>query len=215
VGLGGVALVVVVLLVLWIRNDDSAPSSAPGEQSTRSSEAVLASPTHGPLCDALPLVDDPGGPEAIASLTADEALTWIPVLTRFEAATRAAGLTEELRNTEGVTILAPTDDAFARTLSDETWDSLILFRQDELRMLLDSHLVEPAMSVDELVRAGTVTALGGDVLSSEAAGAEVRLGGRATAVCADYRVANATIHVIDQVLGELPPPAPPEDPSSG
>ena len=170
---------------------------------------------HGPLCAALPAGDDPGNPDALAELDASVALTWIPVLTIFEAGTRASGLTTELADADGVTILAPSDDAFLLALSQETLDELIISRHDELRELLDAHIVDGAMTVEDLVDAGSVTTRSGNTVVIEAAGDEARLDGRAATVCSDYRVANATIHVVDGVLGELPAPAEPAGPAHG
>lgn len=193
--------VVAVIAVAAARRSDvaDAPSESGG--------------VHGPLCDALPSGDDPGSPAAIAELDASVALTWIPVLTVFEAGTRAAGLTSELAESGGITILAPSDDAFLLAMTQETLDELIISRQDELRELLESHIVDGQLSVTDLVTAGSVTTLSGDTFEVDAAGSEAVVDGRAAMVCSDYRVANATIHVIDAVLGELPAPAPPAEPA--
>jgi hypothetical protein len=165
----------------------------------------------GPLCEALPQGDDPGGPALLVVEPADVALTWIPVLTNFEAGVRAAGLDTELNTAEGVTILAPTDDAFTSTFTQDTLDDLLLFRQDEFGALLEAHIVEGEMTVAELIEAGTVTTVGGDTITVTAAGDMARFDDRAETLCADYQVANATIHVIDGVLGDLPAPADPAD----
>lgn len=170
---------------------------------------------HGPLCQALPAGDDPGSPSAIAGLDASAALTWIPVLTVFEAATRAAGLTAELGEADGITILAPSDDAFLLAMTQETLDELIISRQDELRRLVEAHVVDGERSVADLIAAGTVTAWSGDTFTVAASEGEARLADRAGTVCSDYRVANAAIHVIDGVLGELPASAEPGQPVSG
>ncbi|MGH9245934.1 MAG: fasciclin domain-containing protein [Acidimicrobiales bacterium] len=185
-----------------------------GSGSGDASDAARAG-THGPLCEFLPVGDDPGGPLAIADERADVALTWIPVLTIFEAGVRAAGLAGELRDANGITILAPTDDAFTRTFTQDTLDDLIISRPDELRTLLESHMVDGALSLPELVEADAVTTRSGRPLTISSIDSEARLDDRAQTVCADYRVANARIHVIDGVLGELPAPAPPSDPVSG
>ena len=206
VALAAVALVIAVAACRDGSEEPVAGSGADGD-------AVPG--VHGPLCDALPAGDEPGGPHAIAGLDAAVALTWIPVLTIFEAGTRAAGLTAELADADGLTILAPTDDAFLQALTQETLDELIISRQDELRRLLESHIVDQALTVRDLVAAGSVTTRSGDVVTVAAAGEEASLGEVATTVCSDYRVANATIHVIDGVLGELPAPAEPGQPVSG
>jgi uncharacterized surface protein with fasciclin (FAS1) repeats len=154
----------------------------------------------GPLCAALPSGDDPGAPETLMDEPADVALTWIPVVTTFEAAVRASGLSGYLNGADGVTILAPTDEAFAAAFDRQTLDDLILKRQSELRAILEAHIVEGRLSLADLREAGSVTTLAGDELTVAPAGAMARFGDRATALCADYDVANARIHVIDAVL---------------
>ena len=154
----------------------------------------------GPLCDLLPSGDDPGAPASLKDDPADVALQWIPVVTTFEAAVRASGLTRYLRRSDGVTILAPTDDAFAAAFDRQKLDDLLLSRRRELRALLEAHIVDGSLSLAALRKAGSVTTLAGDTLSVAPKGAMARFGDRATTVCADYDVANARIHVIDGVL---------------
>ena len=158
----------------------------------------------GPLCDVLPTGDEPGNPTSLAGQPADQALQWIPVLTTFEAAVRATGLATELNGTEGVTILAPTDDAFAAKFSRTNLDELLLHDTDELRGLLRDHLVTGSLPVAELAAAGTVTTLAGTSLAVTGGDGGARVADRADTVCADYRTATARIHVINQVLGSLP-----------
>ncbi|MEH1100860.1 fasciclin domain-containing protein [Micromonospora sp. CPCC 205561] len=158
----------------------------------------------GPLCAALPSGAEPGSPGSLVGLPPDRALTWIPVLTTFEAAVRATGMAGELSATAGVTILAPTDDAFRARFSTANLDQLLLKETDTLRALLREHLATGARPVAELVAAGTVTTRAGSTLAVTAAGSGARVADRAETVCADYRAAGARIHVIDEVLGDLP-----------
>jgi len=155
----------------------------------------------GPLCELLPSGDDPGAPATLRDEPADVALTWIPVVTTFEAAVRASGLAGHLHTTRALTILAPTDAAFAAAFDRQTLDDLLLSRQSELRALLEAHIVDGSFSLADLRDIDSVTTLAGDELTVEPEGAMARFGGRATTVCADYDVANARIHVIDRVLG--------------
>jgi uncharacterized surface protein with fasciclin (FAS1) repeats len=155
----------------------------------------------GPLCDLLPSGDDPGAPASLTDEPADVALQWIPVLTTFEAAVRASGLADYLRKADGVTILAPTDDAFAAAFDRQRLDDLLLSRHRELRALLEAHIIDGSLSLAALRDAGSVTTLAGDRLTVAPAGAMAGLGDRAKTVCADYDAANARIHVIDGVLG--------------
>jgi Fasciclin domain len=175
--------------------DGDAPERAPRPRATPNTAVVT-----GPLCDLLPSGDDPGAPASLMTMPADVALQWIPVLTTFEAAVRASGLARYLRRADGVTILAPTDDAFAAAFDRQRLDDLLLSRHRELRALLEGHIVEGSLSLAALRDAGSVTTLAGNTLTVEPKGAMARLGDRATTVCADYDVANARIHVIDGVL---------------
>jgi uncharacterized surface protein with fasciclin (FAS1) repeats len=166
----------------------------------RAAQAPNASIVAGPLCDLLPSGDDPGAPETLTDEPADVALTWIPVVTTFEAAVRAAGLADDLHRADGITILAPTDDAFAAAFDRQTLDDLVLSRHRELRALLEAHIIDGSLSLAALRDAGTVKTLAGHTLSVAPAGAMARFDGRATTVCADYLVANGRIHVIGGVL---------------
>ena len=113
----------------------------------------------GPLCDVLPTGDDPGAPPRRSANARRRRFTWIPVVTTFEAAVRASGLARYLR---GVTILAPTDDAFAAAFDRQRLDDLLLKRKRELRALLEAHIVNGKMSLAALRNAGNVTTLAGD-----------------------------------------------------
>ena len=165
-----------------------------------SDESPQTASVTGPLCELLPSGDEPGAPRTLTGEPADVALTWIPVVTTFEAAVRASGLKQRLHDAEAITILAPTDDAFAAAFERQRLDELLLRRGRELRALLERHMLEGAHSLADLRDAGEATTLAGDTLTVTEAGAMARFGDRATTVCADYAVANARIHVVDGVL---------------
>jgi len=193
----GVAAVLVaaILAPSCSGGDDDKPEPTGRARTTPTAQIVS-----GPLCAVLPTGDDPGAPATLRDDPADVALTWIPVVTTFEAAVRASGLGGYLRRADAVTILAPTDDAFAAAFDRQRLDDLLLSRKRELRAILQSHIVEGRLSLAALRDAGRVTTLAGDTLTVARQGALARFGDRATTVCADYDVANARIHVIDGVL---------------
>jgi uncharacterized surface protein with fasciclin (FAS1) repeats len=170
----------------------------------------------GPLCQALPTGDDPGAPATIVGEPPDVVLTWIPVITTFEAAVRAAKLEPRLREMDGVTILAPTDEAFEAAFEEQQIDDLLLKRHDELRELLEAHIVAGTHTLADLRDAGEVTTLAGETLKVSPAKAMARFEDEAKTVCADYAAVNARIHVIDGVLpnslrvGRPPSPRQPE-----
>ena len=196
-GRHGVAVVVVAIAAAGCSggSDDTPEPEAQARDEPKATVVVT-----GPLCDLLPSGDDPGAPASLTEEPADVALQWIPVLTTFEAAVRASGLADDLRRADGVTILAPTDDAFTAAFDRQTLDDLLLSRPRELRAILEAHIVDGSLSLAALRTAGRVTTRNGDVLTVAPAGAMARFDDRATTVCADYDVANARIHVIDRVL---------------
>lgn len=189
---------VLSLLLTGCSGADAQPPTAAG-----ASAAPAAAVVTGPLCDLLPSGGDPGNPTALTGQPADVALQWIPVLTTFEAAVRASGL-DDLHAGTGLTILAPTDDAFAAKFSGENLDRLLLVDRETLRGLLREHLVAGSLSLADMLAAGRVTTLAGRTLTVTGGGASVRLADQADTVCADYRAAGARIHIIDRVLGDLP-----------
>jgi uncharacterized surface protein with fasciclin (FAS1) repeats len=189
------ALVVAIAAAGCSGGDDDTP-----ERAARTRETATVPVVTGPLCDLLPSGDDPGAPASLRDDPADVALQWIPVLTTFEAAVRASGLARYLHRAKDVTILAPTDDAFAAAFNRQRLDDLLLSRKRELRALLEAHIVDESLSLAALRDAGRVTTVAGDTLTVTPAGAMARFGDRATTVCADYDVANGRIHVIGGVL---------------
>ncbi len=197
-------LLTVILLVLAL-------AACGGDSADAGDEDASAPELVGSLCEVLPQAGEPGGPEVLATMRADEALTWIPVVTYFEAAARATGMDAELADAEAVTILVPTDDAMLLALNQSTYDELIISRQDELRRLLEAHIVDGRHSLEELEAAGTVTTIGGDTHDVWVEGELPVFGPTAETVCGGYSTANATIHVIGGVLGDLPELAEDED----
>ncbi|PWR06271.1 hypothetical protein DKT68_22890, partial [Micromonospora acroterricola] len=180
----------------------TACTSAPAASHTNAGPA--APQVTGPLCAALPTGTDPGNPTFLAGQPVDQALRWIPTLTTFEAALRTSGVLNDLPTGAGVTVLAPSDDAFAAKFSEENWDDLMTHHADELRTLLKAHLIAGAHPIDELVASGTATTLDGATVTLTRTGPTARLADRADAVCADYQATNARIHIINAVLGPLP-----------
>ncbi|MBM0231085.1 fasciclin domain-containing protein [Micromonospora sp. STR1_7] len=158
----------------------------------------------GPLCAALPTGTEPGNPAFLAGQPVDEALRWIPTLTTFEAALRTSGVLTDLPAGTAVTVLAPTDDAFAATFSQDNWDDLMTHHTDQLRTLLKAHLITGDHPIDHLASAGTTTTLDGVTVTVTRTATTARLSDRADAVCADYQATNARIHIINAVLGPLP-----------
>ena len=174
--------------------------SVPSEEDT----APGASSLIGPICDLLPSGEEPGNPKEIAALPVDEVLSWIPVATYFEAAVRASGLTAELADRQGITVLVPTDDAWTEKFSEQTSDDLLLFRDDDVTDLVRAHVIDAELDMETLQSLDSVTTLDGSSIRLAEDGSMVAIADTAHTVCGDYRAANARVHIIDGVLGNLP-----------
>ncbi|MEV0155613.1 fasciclin domain-containing protein [Micromonospora sp. NPDC050686] len=181
----------------------SGDTDTPPKPATAAGSAATPHVT-GPLCAALPTGTDPGNPAFLAGQPVDAALQWIPTLTTFEAALRTTGLLTELDTTDGITLLAPSDDAFAAKFSDDNWDELMARHHDDLRALLKAHLITGTHPLDELTDAGTTTTADGTTITVTRTPDTARFADRAEAVCGDYQATNARIHIVNAVLGTLP-----------
>ncbi|GIF66732.1 hypothetical protein Ais01nite_47670 [Asanoa ishikariensis] len=169
-----------------------------------SDEEPSTAAVSGPLCGELPKGDEPGNPTALASESVDQALQWITVLTTFEGALRASELVPELEGKKAITVLAPSDDAFMAKFSQDNLDELMIKDKDALRTLLRAHIVDRSLSLADLRDADSVTTLDGTTVKVSEADKMARIGDEATTVCADYRIANGRVHVINHVLGNFP-----------
>jgi len=113
----------------------------------------------------------------------------------------AAGLIDTLKGTGPFTVLAPTDDAFAKIPAADL--EALLADKEKLAAVLTYHVVAgnvPASVVTTLHEAETVE--GGKVTIATADG-KVTLNGKSHVTATDIAASNGVIHVIDTVL--MPP----------
>lgn len=155
------------------------------------------------LCPFLPSGTDPGSPQDLEDKTADAAIASIPVLSVFAAAVQASELDAVLRTVPGVTVLAPTDDAFAADIPEDELEELLIHRHDDLKQLLERHIMAKQRTLESLVNAGRATALSGHSMKFAATNGAVRISNDANVTCSDVKAANATIHIVDSVLGYI------------
>lgn len=195
-------LLAAVVLVAALATAGCTGSAA--DEPSRGTAAAADGGVSGPLCAELPSRDEPGNPNALSGKPVDEALGWIPVLTTFEGALRASDLVPELEGKKAITVLAPSDDAFFAKFSQDNLDNMMIKDKDTLRTLLRAHIVDRALTLEDLRDADSVTTLDGTKVSLSEADAMARIGDEAQTVCADYRIANGRVHVINHVLGNLP-----------
>ncbi len=125
------------------------------------------------------------------------------------AAAKAAGLAGTLQGDGPFTVLAPTDEAFAK-LPKGTVESLLKpENKDKLAAILKYHVVSGNVKLAKALEVGQGKTVLGPSLGIKFADGRVKIG-TANLVTADIAASNGTIHVIDSVLL---PPAPPAEAS--
>jgi len=113
----------------------------------------------------------------------------------------AAGLIDTLKGTGPFTVLAPTDDAFAKIPAADL--EALLADKKKLTDVLTYHVVagnHPASVVVTLHEAETVE---GSKVTIATADGKVTLNGKSLVTATDIKATNGVIHVIDTVL--MPP----------
>lgn len=115
------------------------------------------------------------------------------------AAAKAAGLAEALMGDGPLTVLAPTDEAFAK-LPAGTVDTLLKpENKHELADILKAHVISGRVYADQAVKAGTAKTLQGFEVKATIVDGRLNLSG-ADVVASDIQVSNGVIHAIDTVL---------------
>jgi uncharacterized surface protein with fasciclin (FAS1) repeats len=168
----------------------------PGPGSTTAAEVF------GPGCASLPTGDDPGSLSSMSLAPVAAAAGTNPQLTTLTELIGRANLTEALNAAPGLTVFAPTNEAFAK-LSPER---LAALQADPARLgpVLQYHVSGVRQSAEELKAAGTVTELAGGTVRIGGAGEEMTVadasGTTANVVCGNIPTGNATVFLIDSVL---------------
>ncbi|MDO7868040.1 fasciclin domain-containing protein [Nocardioides jiangxiensis] len=152
--------------------------------------------TFGPGCAGVPKTGA-GSFNGMATAPVATAASANPLLKTLVAAVGAADLGDTLNSADGITVFAPTDDAFAK-IPKKTLDG-VLADKATLTKILTHHVVAGQLSPDEL--AGTHKTLEGDSITVKGSGENFTVGKENAAVlCGNIPTANATVYVIDTVL---------------
>ena len=122
-----------------------------------------------------------------------------PDFSTLVAALKAADLVDALSGDGPFTVLAPTNEAFAR-LPDGTLDSLLLpENKDQLVAILTYHVIPGKVMAADVVKLTEATSLQGDTIAISSSDAGVKVGD-ANVVTTDIVASNGVIHVIDAVI---------------
>jgi uncharacterized surface protein with fasciclin (FAS1) repeats len=172
----------------------SSAGQAPAAPSTTASS--MASGPFGAACSAVP-ANGAGSLEALAQDPVATAASNTPELSTLVTAVKQAGLVDTLNSAQGITVFAPTNDAFA-ALPKATLDKALGDPDGLLTTVLTYHVVQGQLAPDQL--AGSHKTLQGGTLQVTGSGEDFTVNGNSGVVCGNVKTANATVYLIDQVL---------------
>jgi uncharacterized surface protein with fasciclin (FAS1) repeats len=169
-------------------------SAAPSMMATTGTDTMA---TFGSGCSAVPTdASNPGSFQAMAQVPVATAASGNPLLSTLVTAVKQAGLVDSLNSADGITVFAPTNDAFnkipAATLKK------VLADKKTLTSILTYHVVAGKLAPTDL--AGTHKTLQGQSLTVAGSGSDFKVNGAASVICGNVQTANATVYIIDSVL---------------
>ena len=169
---------------------------APAAPSATQPPAAAAGMNFGPACSAVPA----SGSGSFMGMAQDPVATAAsnnPVLSSLVGAVKEAGLVDTLNSADGITVFAPTNDAFS-ALPKATLNAAMADPKGLLTTVLTYHVVQGQLAPDQL--AGSHKTLQGGTLEVSGSGEDFKVNGNSSVVCGNVKTANATVYLIDQVL---------------
>jgi uncharacterized surface protein with fasciclin (FAS1) repeats len=189
-------------------NDDSGSSSSaatstPSMMPTTDAPSSMA-PSSGATmtnfgagCAAVPTdASNKGSFQAMAQVPVATAASGNPLLSTLVSAVKKAGLVDSLNSADGITVFAPTNDAFKKIPSATL--NKVLADKKTLTSILTYHVVPGKLTPADL--AGTHKTLQGGSLTVSGSGEDFKVDGKASVVCGNVQTANANVYIIDSVL---------------
>ncbi|MCF2534171.1 fasciclin domain-containing protein [Streptomyces sp. FB2] len=183
-------------------DSDKADSSDRAKASaTRNSDASSGSTASnvepfGPACSAVPK-NGAGSFDGMAKDPVATAASHNPALSTLVTAVKKAGLVDTLNNAQGITVFAPTNDAFGK-IPKATLDK-VLNDKAMLTKILTYHVVGQKLTPKDLEN-GSFDTLEKSKVMTSGSGESYTVQGSAKVVCGNVTTANATVHIIDTVL---------------
>lgn len=212
-GLAAMALTLSLGMAACGSDEEPADDTTASETTSESAETPTEDPaeseepaasdagadTFGEGCAAIPTDEaDPGSFAGMATEPVATAASGNPLLKTLVAAVTEAGLVDTLNSAEGITVFAPTDDAFAK-IPPKTLKK-VLADKATLTAILTHHVVPETLTPDNL--AGTFETLNKDELTVEGEGDAFTADSEemANVICGNITTANAKVYVIDTVM---------------
>ena len=165
------------------------------EEPMESEEPMAADAPFGPGCAAVP-TDGEGSVEGMADDPVATAASNNPLLKTLVAAVTEAGLVDTLNSAEGITVFAPTDDAFAKIPKKDL--NALLADKEALTTVLTHHVV--ARPPVPRGRRGRARDPRGRHDHRRGLGRGLHRSRVPASSAATSQTANATVYVIDSVM---------------
>jgi uncharacterized surface protein with fasciclin (FAS1) repeats len=197
-GLAAVALTASLGLAGCGGNDSSSAATDSNMKSSSSASdkgmADAGAQTFGPGCSAIPTSGD-GSFDGMATAPVASAASANPLLKTLVAAVTKANLVDTLNSADGITVFAPTDDAFGKIPPKQL--NAVLADKATLTKILTHHVVAGQLSPDQID--GTHQTLAKDSITVQGDEKGMTVDG-AHVLCGNIPTANATVYVVDSVL---------------
>jgi uncharacterized surface protein with fasciclin (FAS1) repeats len=192
-----VAIVASMFALAACSTGDSSGGSAAAPPTAAPPASVAADPSapFGPGCAGLP-ASGPGSAAAIADEPVATAASQNPDLSTLVSAVTAAGLADTLNSAEGITVFAPTNDAFAK-IPEATLKG-VLADKKALTDILTYHVIPEQPTATDLEQGSFKTLQGGSITTADSG--DTVTADDARIVCGNLKTRNAIVHVIDTVL---------------
>jgi uncharacterized surface protein with fasciclin (FAS1) repeats len=191
-GVLGIAL----LAAACSSNDAGTTGTQTPAASPTTAVPMTASGPFGAACAAVP-ASGAGSLDALAQEPVATAASNTPELSTLVTAVKKADLVNTLNSAQGITVFAPTNDAFA-AVPKPTLDKALGDPNGLLTTVLTYHVVPGQLTPDQL--AGSHKTLQGSTLEVTGSGQDFTVNGNSSVVCGNIQTANATVYLIDQVL---------------
>jgi uncharacterized surface protein with fasciclin (FAS1) repeats len=175
----------------------SSSSSPSSPMTSDSSMSNASAQTFGPGCSAIP-TSGAGSFDGMVKDPVATAASNNPLLSTLVAAVTKAGLVDTLNGADGLTVFAPTNDAFSKIPKAQL--DKVLADKATLTAILTHHVVGGKLDPTSVV--GAQTTLNKDQVTVTGDTSGMKVDG-ANVVCGNIPTANATVYVIDTVL--MPP----------
>jgi uncharacterized surface protein with fasciclin (FAS1) repeats len=174
---------------------DTSGTQTPAAAPTTAAPMAASGP-FGAACSAVP-ASGAGSLEALAQDPVATAASNTPQLSSLVTAVTKADLVNTLNTAQGITVFAPTNDAFA-AVPKPTLDKALGDPNGLLTTVLTYHVVQGQLTPDQL--AGSHKTLQGSTIQVTGSGQDFTVNGNSSVVCGNIQTANATVYLIDQVL---------------